>query len=114
MNAAMQSIPQCSPHNMVVVPRAVKGSRFERALKLQASGSAAIRIGSRTSASLQILVPGQFHFVETLGSVGVEMNFAKAGAHAFVEAAGGDVYILGFDLQLGASTISGTDFGLLE
>ncbi len=65
-------------------------------------------------AGLQILVPGQFHLVETLGTVGVEMDLAQRGAHARVEAAGGDVDVLVFNFQLDAAPAPGAGFDAMK
>ena len=42
------------------------------------------------------------------------MDLAQRGAHARVEAACGDVDVLGFDFELGAAPVSGTGFNAIK
>lgn len=46
--------------------------------------------------------------------VGVEVDLTELGSHAGVEAAGGDVDVLGLDLELGAALLLGAGRGALE
>ena len=62
----------------------------------------------------KVLVPGEFHFVQAIRAVGVKIDLAEPSAHARVKAAGVDVDVLGFDLELRASPVSGKCFNAIE